>query len=203
MNEPGPVDELHEHAQAVDTGGQRARARRDRNRDGARRKKRTRLARLAALVIAPVFAATGQLADYGWKDAGLWAVDTASTNCLDTACNKVLPKTSPDIQLLQEARIRTPEDAAAATRRLRLAGWNAHVSLAKTTEAGRGSGGCAVAARRGTGITPISTDIIAPDLRHRLSAAHVSAIIPGGIHVISVYLKDSEGLTEYNLRVLQ
>ena len=31
----------------------------------------------------------------------------------------------------------------------------------------------------------------------------MSAIVPGGLHVVSVYLKDSEGLSEYNLRVLQ
>ena len=58
--------------------------------------------------MTPLFAATGQLADGAWKEAGLWAVDTANTNCLDTACDKVLAKSRADIQLLQETRIRTP-----------------------------------------------------------------------------------------------
>ena len=53
------------------------------------------------------------------------------------------------------------------------------------------------------GFTPVDQLLISPDLRHRVAAAHVSAIVPGGIHIISVYLKDSEGLSEYNLRVLQ
>ena len=73
-------------------------------------------------------------------------------------------------------------------------------SLAKTTAADRRSGGCGVVARKGIGITAADNDLIDPSLRHRLAVAHGNAIVPGGVHILSVYLKDSEGLTEYYLR---
>ena len=133
----------------------------------------------------------------------MYAVDTANTNYIDTAHDKVLPKSTADVVMLQETKVKTAEDTAAATRRLRQAGWNAHVSQAKTTEAGRGSGGCAITARRGTGISPVESGLIAPEMKHRIAAAHVNAIVPVGVYMISIYLKDTEGLSEENLRVLQ
>ena len=181
----------------------KARARRGRHSNGARKKRQSRLAKLAALVIGPLLTATTQLSDAVWKDTGMWAIDTANTNCLESARDKVLPRSKADIQLLQETKVRTKQEAEAAVRGLRREGWNAHVPVAKTNDSGRGSGGCAVAARLGTGVTPVDADLILPEFRHRISAAHVSAVMKGGIHVISVYLKDSVGLTDYNLRVLQ
>ena len=178
-------------------------ARRARAASGARRKRTSRFAKLAALLTTPFIAATGQLADKDWKDLGLWALDTANANCLETAKEKVLSKSAADFQFLQETKVRTAEEAKAAQRQLRQTGWSAHFPLARTTEAGRGSGGCAVAAKKGTGISPVDPKLIAPDMRHRLAAYHVSGVIPGGLHLISVYLKDSEGLSEYNLKILQ
>ena len=58
-------------------------------------------------------------------------------------------------------------------------------------------------ASKGIGVAGAGEELIAAAYRHRIAAAHVNAVLPGGLHVISVYLKDSEGLTEYNLRVLQ
>ena len=46
-------------------------------------------------------------------------------------------------------------------------------------------------------------ELIASDMKHRIAAAQVNAIIQGELHVISLYLEDSEGLSEYNLSVLQ
>ena len=200
---PEPTQEAMRRAASTQPDRPSGRARRDRGKDGKRRKKSSRLARLAALIFPPIIAATGVLADSDWKSTGLWAIDTANTNCMDSAHAKVLPKSAADMVLLQETKVRTADDAAAAIRRLRKEGWNAHVEQARTTEAGRGSGGCAVAARRGTGITPVERELVSHDLRHRITAAHVNAVIPGGLYFISVYLKDSEGLSEYNLRVLQ
>ena len=82
-------------------------------------------------------------------------------------------------------------------------GISAHCSLARTTEADRGSGGCAVAARKGTGITAVDDGLVADQFTHRIVAARVKAIVPSGVHILPVYLKDSDGLSEYNLRVLQ
>ena len=183
--------------------GRASRARRPRNARGGRLKRPTRLARLLAAVAAPIILATGMLPDQQWKQAGLWAVDTANANCADTAFDKVLRKSAADVTCLQEVRHKTPQAIGACKRKLRGAGWSAHISLAKTTAADRGSGGCAVVTRKGIGITAVDEELIAEEFRHRLAVAHVSAIVPGGVRVISVYLKDSEGLSEYNLRVLQ
>ena len=71
------------------------------------------------------------------------------------------------------------------------------------TEADRGSGGCGVAAKKGTGITPVEQSLIAEEYQHRLSAAWVNAVVPGGLQIISVYLPDTEGLSPYNLALLQ
>ena len=57
-------------ASTTDHAGPTARARRGRCKNGTRKKKNSRLARLAAVFI-PMLAATGQLADRDWKDAGL------------------------------------------------------------------------------------------------------------------------------------
>ena len=183
--------------------GGRRRTRRARNKQGKRLKKNTRLLRLAAAVCGPVFAATGLLGDTWWREAGLWALDSSNANCYDTACNNILSKSAADLLLLQETRLKTAESIEAAKRRARKAGWNAHLTEAKTTEAGKGSGGCGVLARKGTGVAPADSDLVAEDVKHRISAAFVNAVVPGGFHVISVYLKDSDGLSEYNLRVLQ
>ena len=75
----------------------------------------------------------------------MWALDTANANCAETALEKVMPRSAADVQLLQETKVRDLQEARALSRRLRNNGWSANFPLAKTTEAGRGSGGCAVA----------------------------------------------------------
>ena len=130
-------------------------------------------------------------------------MDTANTNCVDTAYDKVLCKSSADITGLQETRLRTQHAVGAPKRHLRDSGWSAHLSLAKTTKADKGSGGCAVVARKGLGIAAAGEELVADTFQHRLATAHVNAVVPGGLHIISIYRKDSDGLSEYNLRVLQ
>ena len=183
--------------------GRTSRARRRRDGKGGRLKRPNRLTRLLAAVAAPILLAIGHLPDKEWKQAGLWAIDTGNCNCADTALDKVLNKSAADVTCLQEVRHKTKQAAEAYKRKLRGAGWSAHISLAKTTAADRGSGGCAVAARRGIGIAAADEGLVDAAFQHRIAVAHVSAVVTGGIHVISVYLKDSEGLSEYNLRVLQ
>ena len=180
------------------------RARRYRNEHGGRRKGTTRgTACSAAAAVATFFAATASLSDSWWKDSGLWAIDTANTNCIDTAHDNVLCKTSADITCLQETRLRSQQAIDAAKARMRRVGHSAHCSLAATTEAGKGSGGCAVTVRKGIGISPADEGLVSAQFAHRIAAAHVSGVVAGGVHIISVYLKDTEGLSEYNLRVLQ
>ena len=71
------------------------------------------------------------------------------------------------------------------------------------TAACKASGGAAVGARRGVGITDVTDSLVKNQLAHRIAVAHVNAIIPGGIFIVSVYLRTSEGLTEANLQILR
>ena len=57
--------------------------------------------------------------------------------------------------------------------------------------------------KRGTGIAPCDHSLIAEEYRHRISAAWVNAVVPGGLHIISVYLADTEGLSTYSMALLQ
>ena len=66
-----------------------------------------------------------------------------------------------------------------------------------------GSGGNAILARAGTGITPVGEIIIRDDLQHRLKASWVGGICKGGICMLSIYFKDGEGLSETNLFILE
>ena len=205
---PSTTTDTHASSSATgddhDTSAYRTkRARRPRKSGGGRARNSSKLAKLAAAVAVLTFAATGLLPDRWWEQACLWAVDTANTNCIDTAYEKVLCKSTADIQCLQETRLKTDSTLKAAQRKMGTLGWNAIGSIARTTEAGKGSGGCVTACRKGIGITPTDNDLIANDSVHRISAAHVNAIAPGGLHVIAVYLKDTDGLSEYKLRVLQ
>ena len=179
------------------------RARRARASNGRRVSGPSRSTKAMGAAAGYIIAATGLLPSRDWRAAGLFALDTANPNSLDTACDKIMSKSLADITCLQEMRAKTPDAVDAAKRRLRGLGWNSHFSLAKTTEADRASGGCAVAARRGIGVAPAGNDIIEEAYAHRIAAAHINAVVPGGFYVISVYLKDTEGLSEYNLRVLQ
>eukprot|EP00969_Alexandrium_andersonii_P314472 13892230-Alexandrium_andersonii.AAC.1 len=62
------------------------------------------------------------------------------------------------------------------------------------------SGGVAVCARKGLGVEPHRQ---APDgFQHRIGGAWVGAVIRGGVHFVSVYLKDGDGLGETNLAIL-
>lgn len=66
--------------------------------------------------------------------------------------------------------------------------------------AGPASRGCVVAATRGTGITDDPELFNTPPAaKHRFHLAGVAAVVRGGLHVGSVYLKDSIGVAHDNL----
>ena len=173
------------------------RARRPRNGNGSRSKKE---AKVNGEEIT--FAATTTLADQWWKKHGLWAIDSSNPNAFDAARRKILRRSKASAVMLQETRLKTKDEIAAAKRAARREGWSAHFEPARHTDADRGSGGCGVAVKKGSGISAISTEDLAPDTRHRLAAAWVDVIIKGGITLVSVYMADSEGLSEKNLAVL-
>ena len=53
------------------------------------------------------------------------------------------------------------------------------------------------------GVAQIANDLIPAALRHRLVVAWVDGVVKGGIYLISVYPKDSQGLGESNMWLLE
>ena len=143
----------------------------------------------------------GELGDLGWKSRGMWLVVTSNPNSWTTAEARVLPATAADTLLLQETKLCGTAGVDKVSRRGRHFGWNATASEAHRTAADRASGGCMVAVRRGCGITPHTA--VKDGFRHRFHVAWAAALMRGGVHLGSVYLRDSEGLSEGNLLILQ
>ncbi len=65
----------------------------------------------------------------------------------------------------------------------------------------RPSGGCAVGARIGHGIAEHS-NIVRDGFAHRIQLAWTASILRGGLHLGSVWLKDTEGMSPTNLAIL-
>ena len=147
-------------------------------------------------------ARTTTTANTKWRKGGLWAVDTANANSWLTL-KAWLPRSSADIVVAQELKLlgtAALKSAAGTANKLK---WDPILTEAHRTAADRASGGVLVAARLRIGIAS-STDATIPDgFKHRLALAHVSAIWKGGLHVGSAWLKQSEGLSEENLGILQ
>jgi hypothetical protein len=94
------------------------------------------------------------------------------------------------------------EAADAEQRALRKEGWNAVINPAWRTAADAGSAGVGVAVRASVGIHP-HEGFVPDEFAHRICAVWVGGVTRGGIHVVSVYLHDSEGLSERNLALLE
>ena len=172
--------------------------------DGRRIRNRGRRAPTAALLGQPIeVPSRGELPDVDWKDQGLWAFDSSNANSWETAKSHVLVRTGADVVLLQEARMVGDSGVAAIRTAGRRLGWSCSASPALPSEAGPASGGCVVAARRGTGIAAPDEELVPRHMRHRFHVAKVAAVMRGGLHVGAIYLKDSVGLHDENLDVLQ
>ena len=138
-----------------------------------------------------------------WRPLGLWALDTVNGNSWDTVTEKVLPRSSADVLFVQEAKAVGEHGVARVRRTGRKAGWNCDASPALRVADSFGSGGCVVAASRGVGITSQPDWAIRDGFQHRFKLAWVGAIIKGGMHMGSLYLRGSAGLSEENLNILQ
>ena len=134
---------------------------------------------------------------------GLWAIDTHNPNSFDACVSNTLLRSKADAVALQETRLKTDAEIVSAKARAKRSGWSAHLSQAKITAAGRGSGGCGVAVRKGAGIAPVDISEVDPRVRHRISAAWLDVVVKGGITIILVYLAGTEGISEHNLLVLR
>ena len=102
---------------------------------------------------------------------GLWAIDSHNPNSFAACGDNTMKKSKADVLATQETRLNTDDDISSAKGKSKHKGWSAHFSTARTTAAGRGSGGCGVAVKKGAGITPIDTSKLDTTLPHRISAA--------------------------------
>ncbi|CAK0836913.1 unnamed protein product, partial [Prorocentrum cordatum] len=133
--------------------------------------------------------------------SGVWTIDTANANCWDTCLAQVIPRTSADALLIQEHKIHSELRLAAAARAAKQAGWRSHLGVAHSTACDRASGGVGVLCRRRFGMHP-HADLVSDGMHHRLQAAHLGAVLKGGIHLCSIWLFHSQGISESNLHVL-
>ena len=144
-----------------------------------------------------------EIEDASWREMGLWAFDTANANSWLTGLNAVLKRSTADAVLMQESKIHSEAKLESARKDARKCGWNSSLSLAHRTAAERGSGGCTVAVQRGTGITPCADSTIPDGMRHRMHFAWSACACRGGVHLGSIWLRDSEGLSADNMMLLE
>ena len=57
--------------------------------------------------------------------------------------------------------------------------------------------------RRGAGLIDTTSSYIAEEFRHRVCVGWLDGVVKGGVHCISLYLKDSEGLSPTNMAILE
>ena len=81
--------------------------------------------------------------------------------------------------------------------------WIHCFGFAHRTSGTMGSGGCAVLAKRGAGISDRHNRTVSDLVSHRVTVAWVSAIAKGGFHLISIYLKDSVSMNHENKLVCE
>ena len=114
----------------------------------------------------------------------------------------MLGRSGADIVLTQESKICHEDKLQAAKVAARRLGWNPALSLAHRTAAAMGSGGGAVMVRRGSGIHDLTDNLIQQGMRHRICISWVDAVVRGGIYCVSLWLRDSEGMSQANMAIL-
>ena len=142
------------------------------------------------------------LSDDRHRACGLWAVDTMNPNSWTSAEERLLCRVAADAILMQETKVCGDEGVLKLEKAARDNGWSAVASQAWRTASNFGSGGCAVLAARGMGIAPPPGLSVKGEFQHRIAVAWVAGFVKGGIHFISIYLKDGEGLSDGNMEIL-
>jgi len=129
--------------------------RRKKNVNGARMRNHSR--RWASLRSSAAHSAIMQdpgASEIGWrqpKGAGLWSVDTANANAWSTGKRQILGRSSADIILMQETKLRASRIVTAKGQAGRM-GWRNHFGPALVTSALGTSGGTSVSSRKGLGV---------------------------------------------------
>ena len=133
------------------------------------------------------------------RRVGLWSIDTTNPNAWSTGKRQILARTSADVVLMQETKQRENKTDTAKRQADRL-GWRVHLGPALVTSALGTSGGTAVASRKGLGSSP--HNFIADGFKHRIGAAWICAVVKGGVHCFSLYLKDGDDMGDTNTAIL-
>ena len=184
------------------------RATRARLADGRRKKRLTRRQRAAAAQLDDgkldsICPETALLGDCWWQEFGMWALDTGNANCWKSFKGSYAANSKADVVFGQESKILTSNGIISAENDARAEGWNPSITRAHPTAGDSGSGGCLVLAKKGTGIATVTTPAITEAVSHRLHLAWIDAVVRGGTHCLSVYLRTAEGLTEANMGILE
>jgi len=179
-----------------------AQHRRDASGKRIRNRHRARIPRDTDAALADIRSGHGALGDASWREAGFWAFDTINGNSWTTTQAQVLDRTRADVIMVQETKRAGEEDVKGMKKAARDHGWNLVAASALRTAYDKASGGCAVGVRKGNGIAD-ETHSPNKQVEHRMKLAWTSALMRGGVHCGSVYLKDAAGLCEENLHVLK
>ena len=157
--------------------------------------------RLVPLMSVRPFWGNASLPMQTGKDHGCWAIDTSNSNSWKSAENSMLPKSAADVLLLQESKLSGPDAPSRIASRGKTFGWACDASSAHRTAFDKASGGCTVGVRRGYGLAPHSR--VKDGFAHRVHFAWSAIVAKGGLHLGSIWLRDSEGLSADNLLILQ
>ena len=175
-------------------------ARQQYNKQGRRRRPKSRT--VSQVSPLPAFSGDTLWGDNSWQKHGLWALDTCNPNHWSAAKDKALNRSAADIMCIQELKQSGKDCLDTIGSQARSLKWQCHASQAHAHSKFGASGGCAVAVRSGIGISSHTPHAISEQFQHRIKATHVSAILKGGVHIVSVYFCDSEGMSETNLEIL-
>ena len=134
-----------------------------------------------------------------FRSAELWAIDTFNGNCGSRELD-YLGRSAADTCMFQEMKCR-PANLDQEARTAAGQGWHLACGPARITEKDGVSSGVAVAVLGHLGLAhplkPLSQDADAT----RICVRWLGSVCRGGLHLISVYLRDSEGLSQLNLDI--
>lgn len=147
-----------------------------------------------AMALQKMSEPTGGLADRWHRKAGLWAFETCNASSWRSLIDHDVTRTAADVVFAQETRLADAAAIDAAAASARASGWAASIGPAHLTDKGRATGGCAVLASGGVGVSEGISKMVDGDLRNRLQHAWCGCALRGGVHCISIYLRDSVGV---------
>ena len=121
---------------------------------------------------------------------------------VDSTAQSFLERTAADACLLQELRL-SARQSEQAERTAARSQWSLSIEPAADTAAGSTSAGVGVAVRSHLGLAMPRQPLEFENLKSRVQVRWMGAVCRGGLHLVSVYLWTSEGLSQRNMDLLQ